>query len=174
MANRLCKEERQQESRRLVHPYGARLQTSVTLLAAAVATVGCGGAPDHSPDTVAVGSPPTTQSPQLPPTPRAVPTDSAGLVAVGGEIFNGRAAGGICFTCHGQNGGGTQLAPNLRDQTWINGDGSLEFIANTIRTGVPNPKQYPSAMPPFAGMLDERQIRAVAMYVRSLSAAGGG
>lgn len=172
MANTFCREVQQAESRLSMRLYAAGLQLSLTVFAMAAA-VGCGGAPDHPRDTVAVGSPPTTQSPQLPAgTGAQVPTDSAGLVALGGEIFNGRAAGGVCFTCHGPNGVGTQLAPNLGDQTWIHGDGSLEFIANTIRTGVPNPKQHPAAMPPFAGMLDEQQIRAVATYVRSLSTGG--
>lgn len=43
----------------------------------------------------------------------------------GDRIFHGSAVGGTCFTCHGQDAKGTQLAPELTDKQWINGDGSL-------------------------------------------------
>lgn len=126
----------------------------------------CGGAADHPPtDTVATDSSSPTGAPVATP----APTDSQGRVALGGEIFNGRAAGGMCFTCHGQNGAGTALAPSLRDRTWIHGDGSGQFIANTIRTGIPNPKQYPAAMPGFGATFTDQQIDAIAAYVYSLS-----
>lgn len=138
----------------------------MALVAAVGAVTACGGAPDHPPtDTVAA----TPEAGPAPPATAAVPPDAQGRVALGGDIFNGRAAGGICFTCHGADGVGTPLAPSLRDQSWIHGDGSIEFIANTIRTGVPAPKQYPSAMPAFASLLSDDQIRAVAAYVNSLS-----
>jgi mono/diheme cytochrome c family protein len=91
------------------------------------------------------------------------------MVALGDSIFHGRAAGGICFTCHGQNAEGTPLAPNLTDQQWINIDGSLASISQTVHQGVPQPKQHTSPMPGFAGVLTEDQIRAVASYVYSLS-----
>lgn len=139
---------------------------AAALLATAFA---CGGAPDHPPaDTIGSES----QAAPAPPASAPVPTDEQGRLARGGDVFNGRVAGGICFTCHGQNGGGSQLAPNLRDQTWIHGDGGVEFIAEIIRTGVAEPKQHPSAMPGFAGMLSDDQIGAVAAYVHSLSRGG--
>ena len=155
---------------RCVHGPAACTTATLMVLVAAVAAVAamtaCGGAPDHPPtDTVAV----TPEVRAAPPSTTAVPSDDRGRIALGGDIFNGRAAGGICFTCHGRNAIGTQLAPNLTDQTWINGDGSVEFIANTIRTGVPAPKQYPSAMPAFGSLLSDDQIRSVAAYVNSLS-----
>ena len=90
------------------------------------------------------------------------------LVALGDSIFHGRAAGGICFTCHGPDAKGTALAPDLTDATWINIDGSRAAIANIVRTGVLQPKQHPGPMPPFAGFTD-RQLQAVAAYVYSLS-----
>lgn len=135
----------------------------------AMIAAACGGAPDRPPtDTVAGES----QAPVVPAAATPPPAGEQGRLALGGDIFNGRAAGGICFTCHGQNAVGTQMAPNLTDQTWIHGDGSVEFIANTIRTGVPQPKEYPAMMPPFAGMLTDDQIRAIAEYVYSLSRPG--
>lgn len=145
----------------------------VPFLLAVVLTVSataCGGAPDHPPeDTVATDSDSPTSAPSVGTPP---PSDSQGRVALGGDIFNGRAAGGMCFTCHGQNGAGTTLAPSLRDQAWIHGDGSIEFVANTIRTGIPNPKQYPSAMPGFVAMFTDQQIQSIAAYVYSLSRGG--
>lgn len=91
------------------------------------------------------------------------------MVALGDSIFSGRAAGGICFTCHGAEGTGGPTGPNLTDAEWLNGDGSLEFIANTIRTGVPQPKQSPAPMPAFGRSFNEEQIRALAAYIYSLS-----
>ena len=140
--------------------------TRMVTAAMVVAVTACGGAPDHPlTDTVAV----EPEARPAPPASTPVPADEQGRIALGGDIFNGRAAGGICFTCHGQNAIGTQLAPSLRDQSWIHGDGSVEFIANTIRTGVPAPKQYPSVMPAFESLLSDDQIRSVAAYVNSLS-----
>jgi mono/diheme cytochrome c family protein len=93
------------------------------------------------------------------------------LLALGDSIFHGRAAGGICFTCHGPDAKGTALAPDLTDATWINIDGSRAAIANLVRTGVLQPKQHPGPMPPFAGFTD-RQLQAVAAYVYSLGHPG--
>jgi mono/diheme cytochrome c family protein len=95
------------------------------------------------------------------------------LIALGDSIFEGKAAGGICYTCHGPEGQGTQLGPNLTDQQWLHGDGSYEFIVRNVSTGVPTPKQYPGPMPPFGQTLTPEQIRAVAAYVYSLSHPSG-
>lgn len=168
-----CKESVRQSTRfprgvlRCAHgPATDTTATLMILVATVAAMTACGGAPEHPPaDSVAV----VPEAGAPPPGPTAAPTDDQGRIALGGDIFNGRAAGGFCFTCHGQNGIGTQLAPNLTDETWIHGDGSVEFIANTIRTGIPTPKQYPSAMPAFGSQLSDEQIRSVAVYVNSLS-----
>jgi mono/diheme cytochrome c family protein len=91
------------------------------------------------------------------------------LIALGDSIFKGTAAGGICFTCHGPDAKGTTLAPDLTDATWINGDGSLQFIASTVRQGVTQPKQFPAPMPPFGQALTAEQVNAVSAYVYSLT-----
>lgn len=92
------------------------------------------------------------------------------MIALGDSIFRGQAANGICYTCHGPEATGTQLAPNLTDNQWINTDGTLGGIANIVRQGVPQPKQYPAAMPPQGPpLLSEEQVRAVAAYVYSKS-----
>lgn len=93
----------------------------------------------------------------------------AELVATGQEIFTGK---GICYTCHGAEAAGTQLAPNLTDDVWINLEEPItpEAIAALIRTGVPTPVEHPAPMPPMGGaQLTDQEIEAVAMYVYSLT-----
>lgn len=98
----------------------------------------------------------------LPVPPGATPEQ----VALGMEIFHGKAAGATCAGCHGANGIGTPVGPNLTDGTWLWGDGSVQAITETIRYGVPKPKQHPGAMPPFGGVpLSDDDLAAVATYV---------
>lgn len=95
---------------------------------------------------------------------------TAAQVALGDSIFHGQTAGGTCFTCHGQNAKGTTLAPDLTDKTWIDGDGTYNYIVQRVTTGVPQPKQHPAPMPPMGGAsLSQDQVKAVAAYVYSLS-----
>lgn len=98
------------------------------------------------------------------------------MVALGDSIFHGTAANGICYTCHGANAKGTELAPDLTDAQWLNGDGSLSFIHNTVQNGVPTPKQHSAPMPAFGQAFTPDQVNAVSAYVYSLThpAAGGG
>jgi mono/diheme cytochrome c family protein len=92
------------------------------------------------------------------------------LIALGDSIFHGQVAGGTCTACHGPDAKGTAVAPDLTDNQWINGDGSYQFIVNTITNGVPKPKQHPAPMPPKGGApLNDEQVKAVAAYVYSLS-----
>jgi mono/diheme cytochrome c family protein len=78
-----------------------------------------------------------------------------------------------CFTCHGMDGSGTALAPNLRDQEWLNSDGSFDGIMNVVRTGVMQPVRYPGAMPAMGGaQLSDDQIRNVSAYIYAISHGG--
>lgn len=97
-------------------------------------------------------------------------TFSPAMLALGEKIFQGKTAGGLCFSCHGPAGKGTKgLAPNLTDATWLHGDGSYNFIVSTVEAGVPRPKEAAAPMPPKGGaMLTPDQVRAVAAYVYSL------
>jgi mono/diheme cytochrome c family protein len=62
------------------------------------------------------------------------------------------------------------VAPDLTDSQWLNGDGSYQFLVNTITNGVPQPKQHPAPMPPKGGApLTDDQVKAVAAYEYSLS-----
>ena len=90
-------------------------------------------------------------------------------IALGDSLFNGRAGEGVCATCHGRNGAGTEAAPSLADQNWINGDGSIGFIKGTMIQGVQHPKQHPLPMPPFGHTFTDRQLQALAAYVYALS-----
>lgn len=95
---------------------------------------------------------------------------TAALSALGDSIFHGKAANGICFTCHQPNARGLKgVAPDLTDAKWLHGDGTLEAIMATIEKGVPKPKESPVPMPPWGGAkLTPAQLLAVATYVKSL------
>jgi mono/diheme cytochrome c family protein len=98
---------------------------------------------------------------------------SDALIALGDSIFHGQAGGATCYVCHGQDGTGSAVGPNLTDGEWLNTDGSLEGIMKTVQTGVPQPKKAPAPMPPMGGAsLSPEQVKAVATYVHSLSKKG--
>ena len=98
---------------------------------------------------------------------------AAGVVmrqdTTGKAVFLGK---GNCHVCHGPNGKGTVLAPDLTDGEWINIDGSVAAIAKLVKDGVAEPKKYPSAMPAMGGgSLTDAEIQSVASYVHSLRSA---
>ena len=91
------------------------------------------------------------------------------MVELGDRIFHGQVASGTCAGCHGAQGTGTPLGPDLTAGQLMWSDGSLNGIEGTIRHGVPNPKQYRSPMPPMGGaQLSPQQLSAVAAYIWSL------
>jgi glucose/arabinose dehydrogenase/mono/diheme cytochrome c family protein len=91
------------------------------------------------------------------------------IVELGDRIFHGQVASGTCAGCHGVNGKGTPLGPDLTSGKWLWSHGSLNGIERTITDGVPNPKEYRSPMPPMGGaQLTRQQISAVAAYVWGL------
>jgi mono/diheme cytochrome c family protein len=91
------------------------------------------------------------------------------MVELGDRIFHGQVAAGTCAGCHGANGQGTPLGPDLTSGRWQWGTGSLSDIQRTILHGVPKPKEYRSPMPPMGGaQLTQAQVAAVAAYVWGL------
>ena len=96
------------------------------------------------------------------------PPASATLAAEGSSVFNDT---GTCFTCHGSNGIGTPLAPELMaGHTWIQIGGSYGEIAELVKNGVPHPKEHPAPMPPMGGMnLTQEELCAVSAYVVSIT-----
>jgi glucose/arabinose dehydrogenase/mono/diheme cytochrome c family protein len=96
------------------------------------------------------------------------------MVVLGERIFLGQVGGATCTGCHGADAKGTPLGPNLTDTQWLWGDGSFASIAKTITTGVPQPKQYRSPMPPMGGaQLTPEQVKAVAAYIWAVSHPSG-
>lgn len=88
-------------------------------------------------------------------------------VQEGQKIFTST---GNCYTCHGQTGGGTAMAPALNDQKWMHVDGSWEQIQKIVHAGVPKPKEHPAPMPAMGGAsLSDAQVKQVAAYVYSVS-----
>ena len=92
------------------------------------------------------------------------------MVALGERIYRGQVGGAACTACHGENGEGTPLGPDLMGKKWLWSDGSYEGIRKTITEGVSQPKEYRSPMPPMGGaQLTPDQVSALAAYVWSLS-----
>ncbi len=107
------------------------------------------------------------QSAADPPLP---PGQTAEQVALGARIYEGKVANAPCTGCHGTDAKGTPLGPNLTDNKWLHGDGSVASIAHIITTGVPNPKSYRSGMPPMGGAeLTRSQVLALADYLWALN-----
>ena len=96
------------------------------------------------------------------------------------ELFRFALAGGEaafgdnCAPCHGRGAQGAVGYPNLRDDSWLWGDGSLAAIHQTILHGIraDDPETHSNQMPAFRGVLSEAQITDAAEYVLSLSGKG--
>ena len=98
------------------------------------------------------------------------PGATAAMVALGNRIYHGEVGGASCTGCHGADGSGTPLGPDLSDQQWLWSDGSVAGIAATITQGVAQPKQYRAPMPAMGGaQLSQDQVSALAAYVWGLS-----
>ena len=94
----------------------------------------------------------------------AGPTE-AELLAVLKEPVRVREGQGVfsarCVACHGDHGQGG-IGPNLTDDYWLHG-GKLAEIAKTVSKGVPE-----KGMPPWGPVLQDRELRSVVAYIRSL------
>lgn len=82
--------------------------------------------------------------------------DAAGIAA-GKKIFTG-----TCFPCHGSNGEGNAVGPNLTDKYWLHG-GSLSDVFRTITNGVPD-----KGMQAWGKTFSPSDIRNLASFVLSL------
>jgi mono/diheme cytochrome c family protein len=145
------------------------------VIVAAVITMvaACGGGGDAGSNNMANTPAATPPPPPPPPTVELPAGVTQEMVTAGQQIFT---SNGNCYTCHGQDGSGTPLAPNLRDQTWLNiPTGSFDEIVGIITTGVPTPKDPAHAAPmaPKGGStITDEQVRQVAAYVYSISRGG--
>ena len=89
-------------------------------------------------------------------------------------LAGGEAAfGDNCAPCHGRGAQGAPGYPNLRDDSWLWGDGTIEAIHKTILHGIraDDADTQTNQMPGFGrtGILPEARIADVAEYVLSLS-----
>jgi len=67
-----------------------------------------------------------------------------------------------CFACHGMNGEGNAIGPNLCDNSWINGC-DFQSVFNIIKNG--NPAK---GMAAYKTQLSDSRIQLAASYVLSL------
>lgn len=68
-----------------------------------------------------------------------------------------------CLACHGDKGQGL-IGPNMTDDYWIHGDGTVTAIIETARSGVPD-----KGMPTWEGVIPAETLEAVAVYIYSLN-----
>lgn len=67
-----------------------------------------------------------------------------------------------CMPCHGDKGQGI-IGPNLTDNYWIHGDGTIPAILTVMNTGVPE-----KGMPSWKGVISPDLQDDVAAYVYSI------
>jgi len=93
---------------------------------------------------------------------------SDSTLARGRSLFLGSAN---CQECHGTDGTGTDLGPNLADSVWLHGTGSYEMIVFLVTHGVTRRESTTGSPMPMRGWapLDNDQLAAVATYVWTLS-----
>jgi cytochrome c oxidase cbb3-type subunit 3 len=78
-------------------------------------------------------------------------------IAEGRKIFSG-----TCLPCHGSNGEGNAVGPNLTDKYWLHG-GSLGNVFNTITNGVPD-----KGMQAWGRTFSPADIRNISSFILSL------
>jgi cytochrome c oxidase cbb3-type subunit 3 len=84
--------------------------------------------------------------------------DSTALIDNGKKIF----ADNNCGSCHGNDGGGNTIGPNLTDVYWIHG-GSIKDVFATVKDGVVD-----KGMPAWGRTLKPQQVRDVTYFILSL------
>lgn len=141
------------------------LRNNVLPLLMLAAATACGGTGDASADLPMPAALAATLSDGA--APDGVTLES---ITEGRLLFNARAT---CSACHGANGKGGQLAPNLADDVWLNSDGTYAGIIEVIETGVLEPKEYPGLMLPRGGLrLSDEEVGSLAAFIWSLGVRG--
>lgn len=76
---------------------------------------------------------------------------------LGASVYQGK-----CLACHGAKGEGL-IGPNLTDEYWIHGDGTIKGLEQVIAKGVPE-----KGMPPWESVISSDELKAVTVYLKSL------
>jgi cytochrome c oxidase cbb3-type subunit 3 len=76
-------------------------------------------------------------------------------LAAGETIFKEK----LCATCHGQQGEGNVIGPNLTDKYWLHG-GTVADLFEVIKNGVPA-----KGMTPYKDQLSDEKILQVASFI---------
>lgn len=104
-----------------------------------------------------------------------VAAPAGGAIADPTTVERGAAIyrGGTCPVCHHWEGQGNRRGPDLTDEKWLHGDGSLAAVRAAIETGFPHGSgrrfRGKYEMWPLGGMeLDDSDLDALAAYVWSL------
>ncbi len=117
--------------------------------------------------TLRLGTVSLVLAPAAGPLAAAAPDPAA--VERGAVIYRG----GTCPVCHHWEGQGNRRGPDLTDEEWLHGDGSLAAVRTAIETGFRHGAgrrfRGKYEMWPFGGMeLDESDVDALTAYVWSL------
>jgi mono/diheme cytochrome c family protein len=145
-----------------------RRSHALALATLAITLTACGGAKDAPADGAASDAATAAPPPAAPANfdPSSI---TAAELALGDSLYHGLIGATSCQACHGADGKQATVAPDLTDGEWLHSDGSFEGIYKTVETGVMQPKQYTSVMPPYGGVpLTPDKTRAVAAYVYKL------
>jgi mono/diheme cytochrome c family protein len=124
-------------------PFRAILPTLTVLVLVGGVASGCGGDSKK-----ATNEPPPTTTTTTTTTIGTAP--GAGQSASGAKLFSDN-----CESCHGTNGAGGHIGPNLQNSAVA---GNLAKVEKQVRNGK-------GAMPPFKGVLSGEEIDVVAHYV---------
>lgn len=143
-------------------------------LLALLTTAACSKTPTTEPTAPPAPAPVQEASPPAEPSSAiAEPTGPAfdeATLALGATAY----AKGMCAKCHGDDGRGTERGPDLTDDQWQHGDGSVAGILEVFRNGVPKEAladpSRPFGMNPVTTLIeDPAELDALAAYVWTLS-----
>lgn len=86
------------------------------------------------------------------------------LLTEAGDLEEGKAifTSMNCYACHGRNGEGNAIGPNLTDDSWISGC-DFQSVFSMVKNG--NPAK---GMTAFKGQLNDNRIQKVTSYILSL------
>ena len=84
-------------------------------------------------------------------------------VSLGKGVFASK-----CVACHGAQAQGV-IGPNLTDDYWLHGDGTVGAIYQIVKEGIPE-----KGMPPWGPILKADELMKVAAYIRSIRGSNPG